>query len=312
MMKEKMTENTSCVQGNEKRITNIKEFAYTMKDFLKREISSARVEIMEVKKNNGRMRMGISVCKNGCNIAPNIYLEELFERYQNGESLTALFREMKKILQAAKPKENFDIESLMDFQNVKGKICFKLINAEKNADLLEEMPYRYFHDLAIVYYVMVSQENSDIATIAVKNSIMESWGVDEAVLYETALHNTPELCGSDIMTIEEALKGFVNPDMGGAPSFYVVTNEKRINGACVMLYDGVMEEIAKKTGGDFYILPSSIHETLFLPVMPQSDENMLLNTVREVNESCLSQEDFLSDNVYHYHADEGRVTMVNR
>lgn len=79
-----------------------------------------------------------------------------------------------------------------------------------------------------------------------------------------------------------------------------------------MLYDGVMEEIAKKTGGDFYILPSSIHETLFLPVMPQSDENMLLNTVREVNESCLSQEDFLSDNVYHYHADEGRVTMVNR
>lgn len=310
MTKERMTENASCARGNAKRITNIKEFAYAVKDFLEREISSARVEIVEVKKNNGRMRTGIAVCKNGCNIAPNIYMEELFERYQNGESLTELYQIIEKILHDVSPKENFNVDSIMDFQSVKGKICFKLINAERNADQLEEMPHRCFHDLAIVYYIMVSQETSDIATIAVKNSMMENWGVDESVLYKTALHNTPKLCRSEIMTMEKALDGFLKPGIIGVPSLYVVTNEKRTNGAGVMLYDGIMEEVAKKTGSDLYILPSSIHETLFLPATNQEDENMLLNMVREVNESCLSQEDYLSDNVYHYHADDGRVTMV--
>ena len=77
-----------------------------------------------------------------------------------------------------------------------------------------------------------------------------------------------------------------------------------------MLYDGVLEKFAGEIGGDFYILPSSIHETLFMPAMPFVEERELLEMVHEVNAGYVAPEEFLSDNVYRYHAGDGCVRMV--
>ena len=43
---------------------------------------------------------------------------------------------------------------------------------------------------------------------------------------------------------------------------YVLTNQKNIRGAAMMLYDDMLEKAAEKLGGDVYVIPSSIHETL--------------------------------------------------
>lgn len=46
---------------------------------------------------------------------------------------------------------------------------------------------------------------------------------------------------------------------------YVATNSKKLNGACVMLYDGLLRDFARKVGRSFYIIPSSIHEVILIP-----------------------------------------------
>ena len=47
---------------------------------------------------------------------------------------------------------------------------------------------------------------------------------------------------------------------------YVLTNSQKWNGAAAMFWPEKIGEIADKIGDDLYVLPSSIHEVLCLPV----------------------------------------------
>ena len=51
----------------------------------------------------------------------------------------------------------------------------------------------------------------------------------------------------------------------GEDIFYVLTNRYRNFGAACLLYEGCLERIGEKLGGEFYVLPSSVHEVIILP-----------------------------------------------
>ena len=46
---------------------------------------------------------------------------------------------------------------------------------------------------------------------------------------------------------------------------FVITNEQTMDGASAIFYPEVMKQLGECFQGDFYILPSSIHETFVLP-----------------------------------------------
>ncbi len=317
MKTEKMMEATG-------KITDINAFASTVKQMLEQAYPSADVEIQKVTQNNNLKLTGIAIREKGHNIAPAIYLEGFFEEYQNGKPLDEICRKIIEIHQRMNPGRNFDISRIEDFSNVKQKICYKLVNAEKNTARLDKVPHRLWQDLAVIYYVPVSIESVNaFSSIMVDNKMMGLWGVDEDTLYRHACMNTPKLFKAEIMPLSEVLKDMSRGmddseegmsdamDSADMPQLYIATNDRKINGASVLLYDGVLEGFAEQTGGDFYILPSSIHETLFLPATPDADENDLPEMVRGVNAGCLDPEEILSDNAYLYHAEDGSVTLVS-
>jgi hypothetical protein len=86
----------------------------------------------------------------------------------------------------------------------------------------------------------------------------------------------------------------------GQPTLYVATMESMNRGAGVLAYPGFLDEAAEKLGGSFFILPSSIHELLFLQDNGTMDRHELTAMVRSINAAEVSPEDQLSDNVYHY------------
>lgn len=317
---------TEKIMENAGQITDLETFATVLKRMLERMYPSANVEIHEARKNNNRMRTGILIRGEGQNIAPAIYLEEFFEAYRDGEPLDEICRTIMRIYQETDgPAELFDASSITDFAAVKGKICYELVNAEKNAARLRNMPHRLWQDLAVVYYVLLSKESVDgVLSFAVTNDIMKIWGVDEHTLYEIARQNTPSLFKAKVMPMLEVINGMMQeilecgqiaglPDteeLKKAERFYVATNERKFHGAAVLLYDGVLERFAEISGSDFYILPSSVHETMFLPVPPDKDGHCLSEMVREINAEQVALEEVLSDNVYLYHAGDGSVTMV--
>ena len=78
---------------------------------------------------------------------------------------------------------------------------------------------------------------------------------------------------------------------------YVITNGDKVNGSAQMLNEHLMDQASARIGGDFYIIPSSIHEVLAVPV-GRMEVDELEAMVRDVNSTQVAKEDKLSDTVY--------------
>ncbi len=65
-----------------------------------------------------------------------------------------------------------------------------------------------------------------------------------------------------------------------------------------------MDQAAERAGGDFFILPSSIHEVLIVPDNGEMKLPELEAMVRDVNATQVAPPDKLTDSVYHYDARE--------
>lgn len=61
-----------------------------------------------------------------------------------------------------------------------------------------------------------------------------------------------------------------------------------------------MDQIGEGFQGDFFILPSSTHETLVIPDNGAFDYRVLEDMVQTINENEVAPEERLSDHVYHY------------
>ena len=81
---------------------------------------------------------------------------------------------------------------------------------------------------------------------------------------------------------------------------YVLSNKDKVFGASVMIYTKYLKSLADFVRNDLYVLPSSIHELIAIPAAEHIDTRDLLAMVREVNETEVSDADYLNDNVYVY------------
>ena len=71
------------------------------------------------------------------------------------------------------------------------------------------------------------------------------------------------------------------------------------------------QELADRIGvHEFVLIPSSIHECLFLPDDEGADVDTLRMMVREVNETQVAPEEVLSDSVYRYDPETDAVVIA--
>lgn len=91
----------------------------------------------------------------------------------------------------------------------------------------------------------------------------------------------------------------VEEDLEQIPMLIVKTKYVT-HGASVMLCEDVLSEAADMLKSDLYILPSSIHEIIVLPVDFRDDVTGLKDMVNTVNQTQVLPEEFLSDSVYFF------------
>ena len=84
------------------------------------------------------------------------------------------------------------------------------------------------------------------------------------------------------------------------PTFFVVTNQQRIDGAGAIFYPEVMDNLGELLGQDYFILPSSIHEMLVLPDNGEVSADELRMMVTEVNATQVAPAERLTNDVYHF------------
>ena len=76
------------------------------------------------------------------------------------------------------------------------------------------------------------------------------------------------------------------------------------------LDDESLEELSHKCDGNFYILPSSVHEVLVLSEKKAPCIKDLRDMVYEVNSTQVLPEEILSDNVYYYDKETKSISIA--
>ena len=82
---------------------------------------------------------------------------------------------------------------------------------------------------------------------------------------------------------------------------YIQTNQQKINGSMTLVYKDNLLRFCEETGwSSIYIIPSSIHELLFIPITEEVSEENLKSMIVEVNTTQIADEEVLSNNLYIY------------
>ena len=165
---------------------------------------------------------------------------------------------------------------------------------------------------------------SDLATLYPE--LVDEWdGVTTEELHDIALHNLSE-SQIEFKTMRDVLvdmmfpdgiregdpRAFMLPPEEENPSMYVLSNADKLNGAAALLDAKTMEDISEKLGGDFIVLPSSVHETIVLPLNEDMDRHTLEAMVQDVNVGQVALEERLSDHVYMYDSQEKELVLADK
>ncbi len=300
----------------EKEIMSIETFADLVKSRLLFHIRDCDLEKYEVKKNNGVVLHGIRIKEPENNIAPVFYMDGYYKDYQDGRPINEIVMEIVANYKKNCVISDFDTKNITDFERVKERICLKVVNTDLNRELLCDVPHIPFCDLSVVFYVLVDSIPGQNGSVMISNRFMADWGVDTDTLFERAMYNTPKLLRGKVMSMNSVIESMLDdrtedmlPDLENGV-MYVATNDTQTNGASVFLYNSLLSEFANRIGRDFYIIPSSIHELIFLPDDLQMKPEDLRGMVCEVNSTCVKPEEVLSNNVYRFRRDTGLVEIA--
>ena len=260
------------------------------------------VSVTNVKKNNGVLLKGVVIKEESTNTAPAIYLEAYYQMYLKGKDFESIIRELLEVYAQAKKRGEFDVMCFTRFEKARHRILYKLVNYERNEEFLQQIPHVRFLDLAVVFYYLVEKQYMGSAVIVIRNSHLEHWGVDCREIYDWAKKNTPAQLPSEILRMSELLQEALDVEVPleqDAP-MYILSNSQRNLGASCILYPNILKNFGGMIGNDFYILPSSIHEVILLPVCQEENPYRLQEMVKEVNETQVELQEQLSDSVYLY------------
>lgn len=262
------------------------------------------VDGIETLKNNGVKLDGVQIRRKGEAISHVVYINEHAGKGMAVKEIAKMVVEMysQNAWRETGVKEITSIIS--DYGTAKKNLSIRLLNKESNIEMLEEVPYEGFLDLALIAVLDFGD-----SFVKVTEGMAEIWEVGFGEVMQEARRNY----FSKPQTVMPLME--MTADMGfdlGAPDeipglvpMYVITNEAKNFGAASITSECVMEGVVEKSGGDVLVFPSSVHECIAMPYSDVFGLSELCRMVREVNGEHVNPEEVLSDHVYIYRKGRG-------
>ena len=290
---------------------NFKEqFVEDVKEKLYEQGTEVDITVNTVNKLNESYE-AMTVKPEGSNIGVNIGIDKFYGATQDGISYDDVVdKAVKAISDGFLNQPQIDVASLTDYDQMKDKLVMEVVSAETNKEMLENVPHQNIEDMAVVYRFVLNSDDEGRASILATNQMIENMGVTPEQLHADALENAPRIKPAEIKGMGEVLAEMMGVEQAEMMGLYPVRPEDeqifvasvpdKVHGAGVLAYQDFMDQAAERAGGDFYILPSSIHEILIVPDNGKMGLSDLENMVKEVNATQVAPADKLTDNVYHY------------
>lgn len=299
------------------------EFKEAVRESVAREFGD-RAEVYQktVTKVNDTEREAVIIGDNGKETESAVYLDDLYQAYRSTGRFNKCVEKVMRICREQAPVRQEDFPGT--WEEAKPGIQMKIINKEWNREYLKQMPAMNYLNFAIVFYVVLEATREMSATVTITDDIMRRWGVDVDKLWHTALDNIRKevfQLGSMDVVLEsickaagmetDGLKEQMLTGKGGCP-LYVATSENQSYGARVILRADLLREFAEKRKSDFFILPCSVHELIFVEDDGKMDAGNLKRMVYEINRQpwTIAPEDRLADSIYYYDREKDYVEIV--
>ena len=270
----------------------------------------------EVAKSNS-VKTCLVVRDPSCEVAPSLRIDDYWSDYEKAENYEAeeerIFNGVSDCVRKAFADSvelnvaRKAMDAMADWRNT---LRCSLVIKDGNDRFLEDKPFKPFLDMAKIYYIAVDDlVEGHVSRITITNDHMASMGCTLDELDAAAMANTLKESPAEVESMSKVLSGLLGiPEdqftaMYGEVDLpmYVVSNQSKCDGAAVIMYKDVLNQICDALGSnDFYLLPSSRHECICVPAGIGKDVDALRRMVHEVNATQVPPEDLLSENVYYY------------
>lgn len=242
----------------------------------------------------------------------SVHVEELYVAYQNGIRLNTIVDYICSDVLHAKSIYVYDkTKELIDYDTAKSRLFVRLINYDRNADILRDVVHKTLGDIVFTVYAIVDENEFGIVSTKVLKSMVKKWDKNEDDIFNEAIKNTyyltpPRIYKWEGVLCDESYAGesFMNDedicDLDKSFSGNILSTTRKTNGAVAVFLPGVAERIAELLDSDFYMVFTSIHEVMIHStgsgVDPKDLKLVLQDTLREVTPSS----DYLTEKIYKY------------
>lgn len=272
------------------------------------------ISIERILKNNGQYYDGLQIFPQSAkSITPIINMDEIYNEYKKTdmkmEDCIKRIYNCRKEYGCAEDIQQFACQ-LTDWEFVKGNVYPILLTTEDNWELLQNLVSVPILDLSIAYII----RGDGGKCVKISRAVMKKYRIDSKELHSQAMENMKkdsyrfqeindlvrDMLGEMELTEAIPLQGELHPG-----KMYVLTNAANLYGAAGILDKKLIKEFAGNR--NFFILPSSIHETIFIPAADEEDGKKFNKMVAQINESTVAQEERLSDHCYYYDAQRDEI-----
>lgn len=186
-----------------------------------------------------------------------------------------------------------------EYELIKNELDVVLLPKSKILNI-DSVIHDELEDLAVVYCFIKNKGQKQVIEM-IQKDVLAVLCVDECQLKKDAIGNAINKHKMLVSSIGCIISEIYNLDLGldDIPMYVATTSDAQF-GSKVLAYPEFLDYAATLIGGSYYILPSSVHELILLKDDNITSSAELKNIVKEVNETEVSPDDYLSDEVYHY------------
>lgn len=277
-----------------------------------------KVTAASITKQNDVELTAICLTPEDGNIGSNYYLEDLFEKFQHGQTVAEiatrlLVQNKNDSVHTKNSVLTSFVSHLHSYEYVKSHLFVRLLNLQRNSSYLSDKVYVPYlksgdtYELAICIGILVPRFNGHEGTISITKHLRSQWDVTDEQLLEDAIANTEKVQGMKTRNLYELLTSLSIPTDSfrylldePAVSMYAMSNENSFNGATTILYKDALKTFAEEKGHDLFVIPSSIHEVILVPDDGTIPAEYIQGIIAEVNQTQLAPTEVLSDQLLYY------------
>lgn len=241
----------------------------------------------------------------------SVRVDEVYKAYHEGAKLNAIVNYISNDVLHAKNYNIYDkTKTLIDYDTAKSRLFVRLLNCDRNSDILKNVVHKTLGDIALTVCAIVDNRENLISTKILK-SMVEKWRKTETDIFNEALENTyratpPRIYKWEGVLCDESYAGesFMNDedvcDLDKSFIGNILSTTRKTNGAVAVFLPGVAEKISELLDSDFYMVFTSIHEVMIHSTGSGVDLKDLKLVLQDTLREATPSSDYLTEKIYKY------------